>query len=355
MAYSTINDPSAYFQTKTYTGTGSSNAITNDGNSDLQPDWIWGKATTQTYNHNVFDTSRGLTKRLTIDQSDAENTDSTTITAVGSDGFTLGTSANLNGSSVNYVAWQWKANGGTTSSNTDGTITSTVQANTTAGFSIITYSGNGSNNATVGHGLGATPKMIITKNRSAAYNWIVYHPTLAATKILVLDMDLAEFTPSGGYYSNVGSSTYQLVQGSSNLTNVNANGNDYVAYCFAEKQGYSKFGNYTGNGSSDGPFVYTGFKTAFVMVKNISSAAPWRIYSQEISNHATPFNDLDETIFPDTNAAATDTSHPFDFTSNGFKVRGSNVDVNTDGDQYIYMAFAAQSLVGTNNVIALAR
>ncbi len=352
MAYTTIDDPSAYFQTKIYTGTGSSNAITNDGNSDLQPDWIWGKARTQTYNHNVFDTSRGLTKRLTADQADAENTDSDTITAVGSDGFTLGTSANLNGSSVNYVAWQWKANGGTTSSNTDGSITSTVQANTTAGFSIVTYSGNGTNNSTIGHGLGTTPQMIITKNRSAAYNWIVYHPTLAATKILVLDMNLAEFTPSGGNYSNVGSSTYQVDQGS-NLTNLNNPGNDYVAYCFAEKQGYSKIGSYTGNSNADGPFIYTGFKPAWVLAKRSDGGAEnWNIND----NKRSPLNPTKRKLSPNTNGAeAEDTGYSIDFLSNGFKIRHDGGDHNSIGGTYVYVAFASSPFVSSEGVPTTAR
>ena len=179
MAYTTIDDPSAHFQTKIYTGTGSSNAITNDGNSDLQPDWIWGKARNQTYNHNVFDTSRGLSERATPDQTDAPNSDSTTITAVGSDGFTLGTSANLNGSSVTYAVWQWKANGGTTTTNdasatSVGTIDSVYQANTTAGFSIVTHTGSGSA-GNIAHGLGAVPEWVLTKNRNTAASWANYH------------------------------------------------------------------------------------------------------------------------------------------------------------------------------------
>ena len=183
MAYTTIDDGSVYFQTKIYTGTGSSNAITNDGNSDLQPDWIWGKARNQTYNHNVFDTSRGLTKRLTADQADEENTDSTTITAVGSDGFTLGTSSNLNGSSDTYVAWQWKANGGTTTTNdasatSVGTIDSVYQANTTAGFSIVTHTGTGAN-GTIAHGLGTAPSVVLLKCRSnGGSSWMMFHTGL---------------------------------------------------------------------------------------------------------------------------------------------------------------------------------
>ena len=351
MAYSTINDPSAYFQTKTYTGTGSSNAITNTGNANLRPDWVWIKSRSNAVDHGAWDSTRGASNRLIINTTGAAETQNN-FTSFDSDGFTVNIGDIANTNSYTYVGWQWKANGGTTSSNSDGTITSTVQADTTAGFSIITYAGNGSNNATVGHGLGATPKIIITKNRSAAYNWITYFSELAATKVLVLDMDLAEFTPSGGYYSNVGSSTYQLVQGSSNLTNVNASGNDYVAYCFAEKQGYSKFGSYTGNGNVDGPFVYCGFKPAWVMTKNTSHAGGWAI----MDNARSPFNVMNEYLIANnSDAEASGSSFDIDTTATGFKIRASNANINADGRTYMFMAFADKSLVGTNNIIALAR
>ena len=347
MAYTTIDDPSAYFQTKIYTGTGSSNAITNDGNSDLQPDWIWGKARNQTYNHNVFDTSRGLDKRLTADQADAENTDSTTITAVGSDGFTLGTSANLNGSSVNYVAWQWKANGGTTSSNTDGSITSTVQADTTAGFSIVTYTGTGSA-ATIGHGLGSTPKVIITKDRDALENWVVHHHKLGATFILRMDQNDAKVDASS-YNDTLPTSTVFSVEAGGSI---NQNTNKYVSYCFAEKQGYSKFGSFTGNGSTDGPFVYTGFKPAWLMYKEDESAGGWGIWD----NKRVTYNPINIRLLANTNAADdTSNDNRQDFLSNGFKVRNSSGGFNESGRTIYYMAFAEHPFVSSEGVPTTAR
>jgi len=351
MAYTTITDPSVYFQTQLFTGTGSSLSVTNTGNADLQPDLVWIKNRDIAASHVLTDTTRGATKSLFSDQSSGESTDTQQLTSFNSDGFTVGTSNNVNGNGNGSVAWQWKANGGTTASNSDGSITSTVQANTTAGFSIVTYAGNGNNNQTIGHGLGATPQIIITKNRSAAYNWIVYHPTLAATKILVLDMSLAEFTPSGGYYSNVGSSTYQLVQGSSGLTNVNANGNNYVAYCFTEKKGYSKISSYKGNGNADGPFVYTGFKPAWVMIKNADASEIWRIFDDKRDT----YNVMEKGLYPNLNNAEGSGTPRLDFLSNGFKLRDSGNALNDSGANLIYMAFAQNPLVASNNVIALAR
>lgn len=353
MAYTTVNDPSAHFQTALYTGNGTStNAVTNSGNSNLKPDWLWLKSRSISSDQIAFDSTRGTNKRLSPNTTGAEETQAY-YSSFNTDGFTIGSdNANVNQNSATYVNWQWKANGGTTSSNSDGTITSTVQANTTAGFSIITYSGNGYNNATVGHGLGATPKMIITKNRSATYNWITYNSKLAATKVLVMDMDLAEFTPSGGYYSNVGSSTYQLVQGSSNLTNVNASGNDYVAYCFAEKKGYSKFGSYTGTGNVDGPLVYCGFKPAWVMTKNSSHAGGWAV----MDNARNPYNVMNKYLITNTaDAEASGSSFDIDTLANGFKIRASNANINADGRTYIFMAFAQEPLVGTNNIASTAQ
>jgi hypothetical protein len=356
MAYTTIDDPSQYFQTKIYTGTGSSNAITNDGNSDLQPDWIWGKARTQTYNHNVFDTSRGLDKRLTADQADAENTDSTTITAVGSDGFTLGTSANLNGSSVNYVAWQWKANGGTTSSDSNGSITSTVQANTTAGFSIVTYTGNGSQGATIGHGLGVVPNVVLVKGRNIGDSWTMLHTGIASdfqTDMIKLDENSAAQDNSVFWNDTAPTSSVFTVDGAGGETKVNANTYTYVAYCFAEKQGYSKFGSYTGNGNADGTFVYTGFKPAWIMTKRTDSTSDWNMYD----NKRNTFNKVDKVLQAEGNDAeyTSGSGVILDFLSNGFKVRGTGSGINADGGSYIYMAFAEHPFVSSKGVPVTAR
>jgi len=348
MAYTTIDDPSAYFQTKIYTGTGSSNAITNDGNSDLQPDWIWGKARNQTYNHNVFDTSRGLTKRLTADQADAENTDSTTITAVGSDGFTLGTSANLNGSSVNYVAWQWKANGGTTSTNTAGTnIDTTVQANTTAGFSIMTYTGTGTDNDSIGHGLGAVPHWIIVKNRDESNGWQIYHhknTSAPETDYLNLNSTNATQDDSDRWSDQAPSSTVITLGGNDGVSKSNVK---YVCYAFTEIQGYSKIGTYKGNGNADGTFVYTGFKPAFLIAKETGASRNWTMADNKSQTAGNGSNT--NSFQPNTNSAQ-DANERMDWLSNGFKLRTTSTTWNTSGGDYIYWAFAEHPFVSSKGV-----
>ena len=360
MAYSTINDPSAYFQTALYTGNGTStNAVTNTGNSNLKPDFLWLKSRSIIADHILFDSTRGTNKRLSSNTSGVEETQAF-YSSFDTDGFTIGDSnANVNQNNATYVNWQWKANGGTTSSNTDGTITSTVQANTTSGFSIITYTGTGSN-GTIGHGLNSAPEYWAVKplTNVSDNQWFVCHKNINGTNTDYADYFI-HWDTTGAKQDNNLMWNYTVPTNSvislGSKPGTNYNGGSFVCYAFHGVQGYSKFNFYTGNGSADGPFIYTGFKPQYVAVKNVSATAPWRIYSQQISNHATPFNDLDECFFINTNEVATDTGHPFDFLANGFKVRGTNVDVNTDTNQYMYIAFADQSLVGTNDVIALAR
>ena len=359
MAYTTIDDPSQYFQTKIYTGTGSSNAITNDGNSDLQPDWIWGKARNQTYNHNLFDTSRGLTKRLTSDQSDAENTDSTTITAVGSDGFTLGTSANLNGSSVNYVAWQWKANGGsrTTFTESGNNPAGGYQANTTAGFSIVDYTGTGAL-GTIAHGLGVAPTVLLVKGRDDGHAWIVKHQTGAGNPVLILNATDAASSGSSEFNNTAPTSSVFTVNSAGGTNN---DGQKYIAYCFAPIQGYSKFGKYTANGNSNGPFVYTGFKPAWVMVKSSSmsnSETNWVIWDNKRNGYNPNVQVFANQNFTegrrDDNGA--DAISELDILSNGFKHRDSTWAQNgSSGDTYIYMAFAESPFVSSEGVPTTAR
>ena len=219
-------------------------------------------------------------------------------------------------------------------------LASTVRADPSAGFSIVSYAGNSVNNSTISHGLnGSVPELIITKNLSAAYNWIVYSAELAATKVLALDEAQGAFTPSGGYYGTVGSSTYQLVQGSSNLTNVNNNGNNYVAYCFAPVAGYSAMGSFLGNGSADGPFVFTGFRPAFILVKNSSVVDNWEIYDSTRSIA----NPTDHALRPDTSGVEfshISNNRSFDILSNGFKIRGTNAGINGNGNTLVYYAVA---------------
>ncbi len=347
MAYTAINDPSAHFQTALYNGSSSSVTVTNDGNANLQPDWLWIKSRNSTHNHDTFNSTRGMTsKRLFPNLNNAE--DSNGIASVTSDGFTTGTSiGNINTNGETYVAWQWKANGGTTASNSDGSITSTVQANTTAGFSIVTYAGNATANATVGHGLGVTPSVIIQKNLTGAYTWRIMHKDLTAGKTLFFT-NVAE--DSNGDRTDLTSSTLFTLTGTSN--GLNANSNNYIAWCFAEKKGYSKFGKYSGNSSADGPFIYTGFKPAFIMRKCINEGLDWTM----VDSARDPLNVSDENIYANLNYVEYSGSETkFDFLSNGFKMRGDWTTTNKSGNTYIYMAFAETPLVATNNVIALAR
>jgi hypothetical protein len=341
MAYTNIDDPSAHFQIALYTGNGSTQNITNDGNSDLQPDLVWTKARSDTSHHTNVDSSRGAGKQIYPNLTAAEETVSG-VSGFLTDGFSLGSNGTANANTITHVAWQWKANGGTTASNTDGSITSTVQANTDAGFSIVTYTGTGSA-ATIGHGLGVKPDIIIFKRRNGTNNWdFQYKGELRLT----LNLTDAEAT---NVLCTFTSTTTDL--GSTATAEKNANTGTYVAYCFAEKQGYSKFGKYVGNGAADGPFVYTGFKPAFVLVKSSSATHNWHI----LDNKRDPSNVVDKYLNPD-NTAAEDTFTFGDFVSNGFKWRSSSgTSFNESGTSYIYMAFAENPFTTSTGVPATAR
>ena len=360
MAYTTIDDPSAHFQTVIWTGNDSNpRTILHDGNSDMQPDWLWHKLRSGILSHMTYDSTRGVTKRLHIDQSEAEATqsDTGTVTAFTSDGFTVnaGTTNDLyvNDGSRTYVSWGWKANGGTTASNSNGSITSTVQANTDAGFSIVTYTGTGSN-ATVGHGLGAVPDMVIVKNRTASDNWgVQLANALGNTNALRLNNTDAYSGSNGALWWNDTSPTSTTISiGTRN--EVNQNTKNYVMYCFKNIQGYSKIGKYIGNGNANGTFVYTGFEPAWIMVK-LSSADgnSWQI----VDNKRNPLNTGNgKRIFPNnTNAESSSDSEGFDFLSNGFKLRNSSGGGNTSGATYIYMAFAEHPFVSSEGVPTTAR
>src|SRR6056300_1380763 len=368
MAYTNIDDPSAYFQTALYTGTGSAQSITNDGNSDLQPDFIWFKRRNSTVVFGYFNSTTGNNKYLYTGNGDspAEVTASAGegLQTFDSDGFSLGTHQGpTNASGGTYVAWQWKANGGTTSSNTDGSITSTVQVNQDAGFSIVTYTGTGVYNKTVGHGLGATPAVVIVKNRTSAdtsYDdwWVFHHKTSnPINRVLALNENAAEVS-STVFWSVLPSSTIFGVGGSTNAPRyTNGASQDYIAYCFAEKQGYSKFGSYVGNGNVNGPFVYTGFKPAWFMIKATSASGGdgWQMVDAKrnpFNNHSGVYNKL----------GASSTSYESasdhiggDFLSNGLKVRATDSGWNTNGRTYTYMAFAENPFVTSTGVPTTAR
>ena len=353
MAYTTIDDPSAFFQTKLYTGTGSSLALTNDGNSDLQPDWVWAKRRDGTYSHAWFDSSRGSTKRIISNLANTEDTNAQYITSFDSDGFTAGTDANINQSSLTYVAWQWKANGGTTSSNGDGNITSTVQANTTAGFSIVLFTGNATAGQTVGHGLGVKPEIIFAKNRSNGNNWNVYAEPVDNTGNNYLSLNGTVGKESDfNMWNDTAPTSSVITLGDRNETN--GSSHNMVFYCFHSVKGYSKIGSYTGNGNADGTFVYTGFKPAWIMLKRTDSSNNWNIFDSKRDVD----NQVGNVLYANlTSAEEADASHSSanDFLSNGFKLKETGNAVNGSGATYIYMAFAEHPFVSSEGVPVTAR
>ena len=357
MAYTTIDDPSAYFQIATYTGNGSGQAITFNGNSDMQPDFFWGKSRSNSSGHHLQNSTTGVKPFLVSNSDAAENTDTnnTDFLSYDSDGFTLGASyqADINHSSRTYVAWCWKANGGTRTTNTESgnNPAGGYQANTTAGFSIIDYTGTGAA-GTMAHGLGAVPHAIIFKTRATG-NWNVYHQGIGAGKYLLLSTTDGEQTEVSRFNNTAPTSSVFTVN---TAADVNGDGTNYIAYAFAPIQGYSKFGTYTGNGDADGPFIYLGFKPKYFLLKNATASSGsggqhWQISDTE--RH--PDNPLDLTLFAEDNAAEGGTWSIKDFLSNGVKIRGNNYAMNTDGDTYIYMAFAEHPFVSSEGVPTTAR
>ena len=342
MAYSNIDKPNEYFNTKIYAPDGSSSfAVTGVG---FQPDLVWVKSRNYAEDHQLNDSVRGATKGLQSNLINAETTQANGLTSFDSDGFTVGNLSDYNFNGDSIVSWNWLA-GGSASSNTDGSITSQVSANTTSGFSIVSYTGTGSA-GTIGHGLGATPVMGIFKNRTASSkNWRVWHQDIANNEILELNATSAAAVPSNADF-NISNNTTD-VWGLEINTQSNGSGDDMIAYIFAEKKGFSKFGSYTGNGSTDGTFIYTGFKPAFVIVKMTSSTGNWSIFD----NKRDSFNVVDNMIKGnDSQAELVDSSRKIDFNSSGFKIRANHADINTSGGTYIYMAFAESPLVGSNLV-----
>ena len=341
MAYTTINKSSEHFNTKLYTGNGSSQSFTGVG---FQPDFVWIKRRGNAEDHAAYDAVRGVQKRITPSRDWTEGTSSTHLTSFDSDGFTLGGSDANNGNDT-YASWNWKANGAGVA-NTDGSISSTVSANTTSGFSIVSWNGN---SGTIGHGLGVKPAMIIVKSRQTANNWVVMHKGLTGgmdTNVLVLNGTGAE----GGGGAGMAEPTSSVFTITSGLA---ANDNN-IAYCFADVRGFSKMGSYIGNGNDDGTFVYTGFKPAFFMVKRTDLGSNWTLFDNKRANS---FNEITACLEPNTSNAEqnNNTYNDVDFVSNGIKIREGNGDLNNNGSTIIYMAFAEAPLVGTNGVTAKAR
>ena len=342
MAYSAIPKSTSYFNSKLYTGNGSTNAITGVG---FQPDWVWIKDRGDTHDHNAYDAVRGVTKMITPNENYAESTVSASLTSFDSDGFTLGNVARSNANGGSLVSWNWKANG-TGSSNTDGDITSTVSTNTTSGFSIVKYTGNGSTNQTVGHGLGSVPKLIINKQLTTQ-NWFVYHHSIGNTDVLKLNTTDAKTTSSAWNNTTPTSSVFTI--GTSSSTNVS--GEDFINYCFAEKTGFSKFGSYVGNANADGTFIYTGFKPSFIMIKRTDTTGDWLMKDNKRPTVQNPVTSL---LYPNQSYAEATGVNDADFISTGYKIRTTGTAENASGGTYIYMAFG-QPIVSTNNVIATAR
>jgi len=335
MAYTPIDKGENFFNTKLYTGNGGTQSITGVG---FQPDWTWIKGRSFSDNHVLTDAVRGVTKTIFSDLSAAEETQSTGLTAFGSDGFSVGSLAEVNTNNATLVSWNWKANG-SGSANTNGSINSTVSVNTTSGFSIVKWTGTGSN-ATIGHGLTVAPAMIIVKELGTANDWVVYHKSLGGGKYIYLNQTTGEASAST-VWQNYDPTSSVFYTGTSGLV---SQSEPYIAYCFAEKTGYSKMGLYTGNGNNDGAFIYLGFKPAFLMIKRSDQDQPWLLFDNKRSTNVNQSK-----LFPNTNGAENnDTSNGIDFLSNGFKLRRNNGESNETGN-YIYMAFG-QTLVGTNNV-----
>ena len=331
-AYTTIDDPSAYFKVQLYTGDGSTPSITfDDTDTDMQPDLVWIKNRDATDSHCLFDAVRGATEVLHADVNTAEVTDADTLTSFDSDGFALGVDVKVNTNTEKYVAWNWKESA-------------------TAGFDIVSYAGNGTDDTDISHTLSATPNLIIVKNRDAADSWQVYHSANTSapeTDYLVLDTNVATADAADRWSDEAPtSSVFTLGDGAE----VNTNTENYIAYCFAEKQGFSKFGSYTGNGNADGAFIYTGFRPAFVLTKVYSTTEEWTL----MDNKRPGYNNINLALMPNTTSGDSEATI-IDFFSNGFKFRDTATTINADGATYVYAAFAEAPFVNSNGVPCNAR
>jgi len=357
MAYTTIDNPELYFQAKTYTGNDTDDhAITLDGDEDMSPNLVWIKSRALTHNHQIHDTIRGATKHISSDVDNAQATEATGLKSFDSDGFTLGTWDSVNvASNGTYIAWCWKASG-STASNTNGTnITSTVDANTTSGFSIVSWTGDNSGSSTVGHGLGKTAEFVNIKNRTDGSDWQTKHKNNSANASFSINASDAESSrvgsTNGGIADLSGTTTFGFIAGSAGVPAANGDSDDMIAYVWNSVQGFSKIGSYTGNGNADGPFVYTGFRPAFLITKRTDGVAGWSVKN----NKTDPENPVDRALFANTSDAEATDQYIIDFLSNGFKIRDASAGVNGDGSTYIYTAFAEAPFVNSNGVPCNAR
>ena len=335
MAFTAIDNSELYFQVKTYAGTGtatSTKAITLDGSENMQPNFVWLKNRTITANHALFDSVRGGTKVLNSNATTAEATEAQMLQSFDSDGFTVGTDSTVNDAdsgNINIVSYNWKEDA-------------------TAGFDIVSYTGNSSDGTTVqdiSHSLSAVPHWIIVKNRADATNWAVYHKSnTSAPETEVFYLNVANATSDdSAFFGDTAPTSSQFRVGGDN--GVNGNSDAMIAYLWSEVKGFSKFGSYTGNGNADGPFIYTGFKPAFVIYKRTNTGADWHQYD----NKREPFNPINLTIFTNSNSAES-SGDALDFLSNGFKQRNTGAEANGSGDTYVYMAFAESPFVNSKGI-----
>jgi len=327
MAYTTIDKPSDYFNTKIYTGNGGTQSITG---LDFAPNWVWLKSRSAVEGHAIFDTVRGVQKRIGSNGNDVENDQSSYLTAFGTEGFTVGSSGLVNSNSTTYVSWNWKES-------------------TVAGFDIIAYQGTGSN-LDLSHNLSAIPDWIMIKDRDVDQAWRVYHKSMGFSNRLVLSETGAKSTNALGLDADPTSSVINIGTGTGTT---NTNGDNYICYAFKNVQGFSKFGSYTGNGNADGTFVYTGFKPAWFMCKEYSNAGNWIMFD----NKREPFNLNNDFLQADLNDAEVTGNSTIrcDFVSNGVKLKGTNNAINRSGGTYIYMAFAENPFVTSTGIPTTAR
>lgn len=346
MPYSTIDKPSKYFNTKLYTGTGATQSITG---LNFKPDWVWIKDRTTAYNHYLYDIIRTPLNVLQSNATDANVTQTDGLSAFNSDGFTvLNNRLNVNASGDSFVSWNWLG-ANTTVSNTAGTISSTVSANTTSGFSIVSFTSQSSGSATIGHGLGVAPKFIITKLRDSADNWRVYHSSLGNTNHLRLNLtDAVQSAPNSWNSTSPTSTVFTLgttFAGSYNM----------IAYCFAEVKGFSKAFSYTGNGSADGTYVNLGFRPSWLLIKRTDSAGyDWLVYDNK---RQVEYNVVDDFLKPNLSDAETtgNAGQSLDFLSNGIKFRGTGASSNASGGTYIGFAIAENPFVSSKGIPVTAR